>query len=95
MKKFYYWQNFKRDVENFVARCLDCKQVKPECKNLGGLLQPIQIPIWKWEVISINFITSLLRTSRQCDSIMVVMEKMNNVAHFILMKTTYSDNDVA
>lgn len=64
VKKFYYWLNLKKEVEKFVAICLDCQQEKVESKLLGGLLHPISILEWKWEVISMNFITRLLRTSR-------------------------------
>ena len=78
-----------------MARCLDCRQVKAECKNLGRLLQPILIPKWKWEVISMAFITGLQRTVRQQDSIMVVVNKLSKVAHFIPVKTTYSASEVA
>ena len=44
MNKFYYWLNLKRDIAEFVARCLDCQEVKAKCKHPGGLLQPIAIP---------------------------------------------------
>ena len=44
LNKFYYWPNLKKKVVEFVARCLDCQQVKVECKHLGGLLQSILIP---------------------------------------------------
>lgn len=64
MKKFYYWPNLKKEVVEFVARCLDCQQVKVECKHLGGLLQLILIPEWKCKVISMEFIIGLLRTSK-------------------------------
>ena len=81
-------------MAEFVARCLDCQQVKEECKHPGGLLQLISIPKWKWEVISMDFITGLLRTSRQHDSIMVVVDRLTKVAHFIPVKSTHSTNEV-
>ena len=90
MKKFYYWPNLKKEVAKFVSRCFDCQQIKAECKHLGGLLQPILIPEWKWEVISMDFITSFPRTSRKHDSIMVVVDKFTKVTHFIPVKYTYS-----
>ena len=66
-----------------------------ECKNLVGILHLILIPEWKWEVISMDFITILSRTSRQHDSIMVVVDMLKKVAHFILVKSMYSASDVA
>eukprot|EP00253_Pinus_taeda_P014877 PITA_14877 len=64
VKRFYYWSNIKKDVAEFIARCLDCQMVKAECKHPSGLLQSISIPKWKWEVISMDFITGFLRTMR-------------------------------
>jgi len=95
MKKFYYWINLKKDVTEFVARCFNCQRVKGESKHPGGLLQPIAIPRWKWEVISMEFITGLPRRLRQHDSIMVVVDRVKKVAHFIPVKSTFSTSDVA
>lgn len=76
----------KKEVENFVARCLDYHQVKVEHKHPGGLLQLILILEWKWEVISMDFITGFPRTSRQHDSIMVVADRLTKVAQSIRVK---------
>ena len=95
VKKFYYWTNLKKDVVDFVARCLDCQRVKAKCKHLGGLLQAIVIPEWKWEVISMDFIKGLPRTVRQHDSIMLVLDRLIKVAHFIPVKSTFLNSDVA
>lgn len=95
VNKFCYWSNLKKEVAKFVAGCLDCQYVKAECKPLVRLLQPIAITKWKWEVIYMDFITSLLRIVKQHDSIMVVVDKLRKVAHFILVKTTYSSTQVS
>ena len=60
--------------------------MKAECKHPGELLHLIMIPEWKWKVISMDFITILLRTSGQHDSIMVVVDRLTKVAHLIPMK---------
>ena len=57
LKKHYYWPRMKRDIVDFVARCLECQRVKAEHQHLGGLLQPHSIPEWKWDTILIDFIT--------------------------------------
>ena len=95
MKRFYYWSNLKRVVAEFVAKCFDYPRVKAECKNPGGLLQLIMIPKWKWEVISMDFITGLTRTMRQHDSIIVIMDMLTKVSHFIPVKSTFLASDVA
>jgi hypothetical protein len=63
--------------------------VKDEQQHLDVLLQPLPIPEWKWEVISLDFITGLPKTQKQNDSIMVVIHKLRKSAHFILVKPTY------
>lgn len=83
VNKFYYFPNIKKEVVEFVVRCLDCHQVKEECKHPGGLLHLILIPEWKWEVITIDIITGLSRTSSQRDFIMVMVDRLSKVAHFI------------
>eukprot|EP00253_Pinus_taeda_P003382 PITA_03382 len=95
VNKFYYWLNLKKEVAEFVARCLDCQHVKSECKHPCGLLQPIPNLEWKWEAISKDFVTRLLRKSRQHDSIMVVVDRLTKVAHFTPVKSSYSTSDVA
>ena len=47
MKRMYYWDGMKRDIANFVKRCTTCQLVKAEHQKPGGLLQPLDIPIWK------------------------------------------------
>jgi transposase InsO family protein len=54
------------------------------------LLQPLQVPEWKWEAIAMDFIVGLPRTQLRYDSIWVIVDRLTNVAHFIPVKTTYS-----
>ena len=65
----------KSEVAEHIARCLDCQQVKTKYQHPVDLLQPLPIPSWKWEVISLYFITGLPRNQNQNDSIMVVVDK--------------------
>jgi hypothetical protein len=59
------------------------------------LLQPLPIPEWKWETISMYFITRLPKSTKQNDAIMVVVEKLSKVAHFIPVKSTCKAIDIA
>ena len=74
LTKEYFWPNMKNEVSEYIARCIEGQQVKVEHQHPVGLLQPLPIPNWKWEVISIDFITSLPKNQKQNDSIMVVVE---------------------
>jgi len=69
--------------------------VKEECKHPDGTLQPIAVLEWKWEVISMDFIIEFSKTVKQHDSIMVIVDSLTKVAHFIPVKSTLSTSDVA
>nr|AAR06317.1 putative polyprotein [Oryza sativa Japonica Group] len=71
------------------------QRVNAEHQRPAGLLQPLQIPKWKWEEIGMDFITGLPRTSSGHDSIWVVVDRLSKVAHFIPMHTTYSGKKLA
>jgi hypothetical protein len=86
VKKQYYWPGMKKEVVDFIARCLECQKFKVEHRHPTGLLQPLPIPEWKWEVVTMDFITKLPRTTKQHDSIMVVVDKLTKVSHFIPVK---------
>ena len=90
LKGNYWWSGMKKDVAEFVSRCLTCQQVKLEHQKPSGLLQPLPIPEWKWENITIDFVTGLPRTSAGYDSIWVIVDRMTKSAHFLPVKTTFS-----
>ena len=85
----------KKDIDEYISRCMKFQHMKVEHQHLAGLLQPFPVPEWKWEVISMDFITGLPMTWRQHDSIMVVVDKLTKEAHFILVKSTHKTNDIA
>ena len=68
---------------------------KTEHQHPAGLLQPLPIPSWKWEIISLDFITGLPKNQTQNDSIMVVVDNLSKAAHFIHVKTTYKAASIA
>ncbi|KAL0561555.1 hypothetical protein IC582_001989 [Cucumis melo] len=90
MKRVYCYRNMKREVAEFVSKCLVCQQVKARKQKPAGLLQPLRIPEWKWENVSMDFITGLLRTLRGFTVIWVVVDKLTKSAHFIPGKSTYT-----
>ena len=47
LKKHFWWPRMKRDMVEYVERCLTCQQVKAEHQRPGGMLQPLKIPEWK------------------------------------------------
>jgi hypothetical protein len=80
----------KREIAEHVVMCDSCRRIKAEHQRPGGLLQPLQIPQWKWDEIGMDFIVGLPRTRASYDSIWVVVDRLTKLAHFILVKTNYS-----
>jgi hypothetical protein len=79
----------KGETTEYLARCQYCQQVKVEHQHPAGLLQPLPVSEWKWETISLDFITGFPKTQKQNDSIMVVIDKLSKSAHFIPVKSTF------
>nr|GEU41296.1 putative reverse transcriptase domain-containing protein [Tanacetum cinerariifolium] len=63
MKKLYWWPNMKADIATYVSKCLTCLKVKAEHQKPSGLLVQPEIPQWKWDNITIDFISKLSKTS--------------------------------
>nr|GFD16604.1 putative polyprotein [Tanacetum cinerariifolium] len=80
LKHYFWWSGMKRDVAKFVARCLICQQVKIEHQRASGLLQQLDIPVWKWDEISMEFVTGLPQTQRRHDAIWVVVDRLTKTA---------------
>jgi hypothetical protein len=60
----FFWMGIKKDVSDYIARCMECQKVKVEHRHLAGLLRPLPIPEKKWKVITMDFITGLPRTNK-------------------------------
>ena len=69
LKDSYWWNGMKRDIADFVSKCLTCQQVKLEHQRPSRLLQQLPIPEWKWDMISMDFVSGLPRTSSGYDAI--------------------------
>ena len=94
-KKQYFWSRLKKDMAEYISRCMKCQQVKVEHRHLEGLLHPLPVPEWKWEVISMDFIIGFPLTWRQHDSIMVVVDKLTKETHFMPVNSTHKTADIA
>jgi hypothetical protein len=84
LRKLFYWPNMKGKTIEYLSKCQYCQQLKDEHQHPAGLLQPLHVPEWKWETISLDFIIGLPRTQKQEDSIMVVIDKLRKFSHFML-----------
>ena len=89
LKQHFWWNGMKQDVALFVARCMTCQQVKIEHQRASGLLQPLEIPTWKWDKISMDFVTGLPVTRKRHDAIWVVVDRLTKSAHFLPIRKDY------
>ncbi|GKD23522.1 putative reverse transcriptase domain-containing protein, partial [Tanacetum coccineum] len=83
MKKLYWWPNKKADITTYVSTCLTCLKVKAEHQKPSGLLVQPDIPQWKWDNITMDFVTKLPRTSSGYDTIWVIVDRLTKTAHFL------------
>jgi hypothetical protein len=90
LKKRFWWYGMKREIAEYVSRCDSCQRIMAEHQRPAGLLQPLQIPQWKWDEIGMDFIVGLPHTRAGYDSIWVVVDRLTKAAHFIPVKTTYN-----
>jgi hypothetical protein len=94
-RRQFYWPGLKKDIAKYLSQCIECQQVKVEHRHLAGLLHSLPILEWKWETISMDFITGLPTSTKQNDAIMVVVDKLSKYAHFIPVKSTYKAIEIA
>ncbi|GJU10092.1 putative reverse transcriptase domain-containing protein [Tanacetum coccineum] len=73
-------------IDEYVSKCLTCSRVKTECQKPSGLLIQPKIPTWKWERITMDFVTKLPKTLTGHDTIWVIVDLLTKSAHFIPIK---------
>ncbi|KAJ0949182.1 putative nucleotidyltransferase, Ribonuclease H [Helianthus annuus] len=88
LKTTYWWPGMKAHIATYVSKCLTCARVKTEYQKPAGLLQQPEIPKWKWEQISMDFVTGLPRSQRGNDAIWVIVDRLTKSAHFLAIKET-------
>ncbi|GJY69099.1 reverse transcriptase domain-containing protein [Tanacetum coccineum] len=88
LKKLYWWPNMKVEIATYVSKCMTCAKVKAEYQKPSGLLVQPVIPVWKWENITMDFVTKLPKTTSGQDTIWVIIDRFTKSSHFLLMKET-------
>jgi transposase InsO family protein len=95
LKEKYWWVGLKHDVAEYVVVWDTCQRMKAKHQRPAGLLQPMEIPEWKWDEVGMDFIVGLPRTERGFDSIWVIVDRLTKVADFLPVKTKYSSAKLA
>ena len=89
LRRQYYWSEMKWHVRDFVRRCLTCQQVKAEHQKSVGLLQPLEVAKWKWEHVTMDFVTHLPRTPRRHDMAWVIVDRLMKSTHFLAVRMAF------
>ena len=85
LRRQYYWSG-----ADFVRRCLTCQQVKAEHQKSAWLLQPLEVAEWKWEHVTMDFVTHLPRTPQGYDAVWVIVDRLTKLAHFLVVRMTFT-----
>jgi hypothetical protein len=88
LKNNFLWCGMKRDIAEYVAQCLSCQLVKAEHQRPAGELQPLDVPMWKWDQIAMDFVVGLPKAPSGQDAIWVIIDKLTKSAHFLPIKVS-------
>jgi hypothetical protein len=90
LRENFWWSNMKGEIAEYVSGCDTCQRIKASHQKTACQMQPLSIPAWKSDDISMDFIVGLPPTPRKHDSIWVIVDQLTKTAHFIPVHTTYS-----
>ncbi|GJY84872.1 putative reverse transcriptase domain-containing protein [Tanacetum coccineum] len=91
LKQLYWWPNMKANIATYVSKCLTCAKVKAKHQKPSSLLVQPEIPEWKWEKITMDFITKLPKTTNGYDTIWVIVNRLTKSAHFLPMNGSHRE----
>nr|GEV78160.1 putative reverse transcriptase domain-containing protein [Tanacetum cinerariifolium] len=95
LRDMYWWSGMKRDIATYVSKCLTCLKVKAGHQKPSGILQQPDIPEWKWDNITMDFITKLPISKSRHDTTWVVVDRLTKLAHFLATRKDYSMKKLA
>src|SRR3954465_7968342 len=84
----------KRDIARYVAECEVCLRIKAEHQRPAGTLQLPPIPKWKWDKLSMDFITGFPKSQKGNDAIFVVIDRLSKVAHFLPIRESITTSQL-
>ncbi|GJR17439.1 putative reverse transcriptase domain-containing protein [Tanacetum coccineum] len=95
LQDLYWWPRMKKDIAMYVSKCLTCSKVKTKHQKPSRLLQQPEIPEWKWENFTMDFIVKLPRTSSRHDAIWVIIDRLTKSAHFLAVRKDFKTEKLA
>ncbi|GKF11285.1 putative reverse transcriptase domain-containing protein [Tanacetum coccineum] len=95
LRDLYWWPGMKRDIAEYVSKCLTCSKIKVEHQKPSRFLPQPEIPEWKWEKITMDFVTKLPKSISGHDTIWVVVDRLTKSAHFLPIREDYKTEKLA
>ena len=89
IRQRFWWSNMKQDIARYVAECDICRRIKAEHQR------PISIPEWKWDHVEMDFVIGFPKSQKGNDAILVVIDRLSKVAHFLAVKETITASQLA
>ena len=87
IKRTYFWPKMRKTVEQYVRNCHTCSRSKSSRSGPYGVLKSLPVPSGRWKDISMDFVTGLPE-SNGFDAILVVVDRLTKMRHFIPTNTT-------
>ena len=95
MKRRFYWPGMDAEITRYVTGCDACQRNKPSQQSKMGLLQPLPIPTRPWSQVSLDLITQLPRSKAGHDAIVVFVDKLTKMVHYVPTTTTVTAPQLA
>ena len=91
----YWWPTIQSDVDSYCRSCDTCQRQKSRRQKPSGLLQPLPVPEVPWQDVTMDFIFGLPRTANGNDGILVVVDRLSKMAHFIAVNEKIGAEETA
>ena len=83
ISRYFWWPKMTDDITAYVKGCVVCQRSKRAPDPKAGKLMPLPVPEGIWEDISMVFVGPLPMTARNCDAVLVVVDRLSKMAHFL------------
>jgi hypothetical protein len=90
LRQQFWWTRMKREAARYVSECDTYRKIKADYMKPGGLLQPLGVPEWKRDDISMHFIMGLPLMACKFDSIWVIVDRLSKSTYFAPVHTNYN-----
>lgn len=95
VKRRFYWPGMDAEIQQYVTSCDSCQRNKPSQQATMGLLQPLPVPVRPWQQVSLDLITQLPKSRAGNDAIVVFVDKLTKMVHYVATTTTVSAPQLA